>query len=325
MPSHSPLEALPLELLEKIFISSHNCELPFVSQSLLSLLSSPRLPRLMAHSMLSSNIAAVQSDLLTRRFLTLELFDALTPAITLPCTHISHVCSSGFARYHIMHRSPDAAAADPPHFVFASGTRLCPRLLCGKRPGMSTAEYLATFTPRIMLLERLIAGGADIVEIRTEPLYAAAMSAVQHSLDAKLPDLVELFVSRYTGPQCTPPVEILRDALMSPKHDFSTLGRLLWSVAKLGRTRDHAVFTDAPLRKWVAARVREDRRWRRVEKAREEGKGLLLLWKGEWLDSILYRGADYSPYAIYLWNRHSTTAGYAIESVSDESRLRGAE
>ncbi|KAI9677294.1 MAG: hypothetical protein M1829_002636 [Trizodia sp. TS-e1964] len=326
MPALSSLEGLPLELLEKIFIESQNCDLPLTSRTLLQLLSSRHLIRLMARTMLSSNNAAAQSYLLTRRFLTPALFGSITREITPPCmppcTASSKFCSNGFRLDTIPPSAPTA-----PHFTFGSGIRLCPRLLCGRLAHQSAEEYRSSASARLAMLYLVIGGGANIFVLCSAPMHAAALGALQDALDHGLQDVVEIFMNRIGWPLCKPPLEMRRAALMSPALDFRTLGYFL--VGVVGPGREHEISGDKLLRTWVMARVREDRRWRRVEKARGESEGegergaelLLLLWKGEWLESMLYRGANYQTYISYLRSRNFEVVDNAVESVSDELRL----
>ncbi|KAI9662068.1 MAG: hypothetical protein M1829_006207 [Trizodia sp. TS-e1964] len=66
------LESLPLELLERVFLESHNCKLPLTSKNLLNALSGPRLPCRMIRTILHSKDASSQSDLIRHRLFDLE-------------------------------------------------------------------------------------------------------------------------------------------------------------------------------------------------------------------------------------------------------------
>ncbi|KAI9677284.1 MAG: hypothetical protein M1829_002626 [Trizodia sp. TS-e1964] len=323
MSSQAPLEGLPLELLEKIFIESKNCDLPLCSRSLLHLLSSPHLPRLMAHNILSSNNAPAQTQLLARRLFTPALFDSLSREITPPCTD-SYYCTNGFLIYLFPPASPtDPAppAPAPPHFVLAPDVRLCPRLLCGKQAHQSTDQYRASASTRLDLLARLNAGGAyDCERFNNMRAFAqgeqlqARLRALQDALDARLPDVVEYFMSNLP---CKLPAEMLKAALMSPSHDFRTLGYLLSMMGW-----EHEVMRDKELRAWVAKRVRDERSMRRVMK-REGRTGALAqqaLWKGDWLEAILYRGERRKDYFGFMMSRRQPVSMNVLDE-SDQSRL----
>ncbi|KAI9677295.1 MAG: hypothetical protein M1829_002637 [Trizodia sp. TS-e1964] len=314
MASHSALEGLPLELLEKIFIGSENCDLPLCSRSLQHLLSAPRLIPLMARAILSSDNGAAQSKLLSRRLFTPALFDSITLEITPPCTDSPYLCSNNF-RFWAFPSPPS-----PPHFVFAKGARICPRLLCGKRADMSLAQYRASAGASLKLLVRLLAGGVEC-NLAAGPLHTAAIQALQDALDARLPNVVAAFTNERGFPRCNVPAGVLKAALMSPKHNFHTLGHLIRCVTftRFRLREEHAVVHDAELRAWVAKRVRDDR-WARRVGMREgrAGTALQMRWKGDWLEGILYRNEQNLNYLRFAVIRKQSVTLHLMDE-SDES------
>ncbi|KAI9674590.1 MAG: hypothetical protein M1829_003672 [Trizodia sp. TS-e1964] len=109
----SPLETMPLELLQKIFFESQNCDLPLVSRNLLSTLSFASTKRQMAINMMSTNDAAVQTLLFRRRFFDLALFDSVARELATACAPGTFGCSNGYGN------SLGADIGPIPHFRLA--------------------------------------------------------------------------------------------------------------------------------------------------------------------------------------------------------------
>ncbi|KAI9655267.1 MAG: hypothetical protein M1829_000680 [Trizodia sp. TS-e1964] len=198
MATSVTLETLPQEILEDTFISSTNPNLPLVSRYLLAQLSSAHLRKRLAVSMLLSNDAATQSDLLGRRFLDLALFDAATREITPPCRHnlMKEACPRGFdfpilpgTLLYQSSSEPSVARvekylalnSDVPHFMLAKGISISPRLLCHFQVCEGPPNLIEGRFWKIELVRRLLASSAnDFFEDYELPFLSAEAKAVAH-------------------------------------------------------------------------------------------------------------------------------------------------
>ncbi|KAK6356768.1 hypothetical protein TWF718_001110 [Orbilia javanica] len=87
----TPFERLPVELLQRIFLFSYNPELPFTNRFFLSILSSPYLIQTFASSAVLDDALSkqqykiVMSNILTRRFFTLQFLENLETTLWDKC------------------------------------------------------------------------------------------------------------------------------------------------------------------------------------------------------------------------------------------------
>ncbi|KAI9681002.1 MAG: hypothetical protein M1829_001082 [Trizodia sp. TS-e1964] len=113
----SHFELLPLETLEQVFILSYNCDLPLPSRHLKAQLPPDNLKFRLALSMLASDDPNIQNDLLSRRFVDLNLCvpasEYIIPRRPIADKTFRSICKLSSSSY----------------FSFAPGVRLCKRLL----------------------------------------------------------------------------------------------------------------------------------------------------------------------------------------------------
>ena len=134
------LTRLPLEILEPIFFQSGNPSLPLCSRFLLSSLPpTQRSKEIIAISMLASRDKGIQTNLLARRFMDLEFYEALIEYFALT--------------YEIACRSINQYSDEicPLHIVLVPGVELSPRLF----------QNLESNPWKRKLISYLIYGGAN--------------------------------------------------------------------------------------------------------------------------------------------------------------------
>ncbi|KAI9677286.1 MAG: hypothetical protein M1829_002628 [Trizodia sp. TS-e1964] len=139
MPCYSVLEALPLELLKKVFIYSYNSNLAFTSRYLFHSLSSPSLPCRMTVAILLSRSASAQTDLLRRRFFDLVVYDEACKIIE------AQILASDSSKAYFMQDFAPFSAFDPTPFSIMDIVK--PKLCA-----------MVKLEPDVMLCERLVAG-----------------------------------------------------------------------------------------------------------------------------------------------------------------------
>ncbi|KAI9682530.1 MAG: hypothetical protein M1829_000323 [Trizodia sp. TS-e1964] len=320
----SRLDRLPQEVLEEIFVASTNFDLPLVSRHLRAQLSSPFLKKRVAVSMLLSNDAAIQSDLLGRRFFDLALFDAATREITPPCTHsLSDRCPHGFEYSWLVrvaefdegwsHFDSDntsnasvrqseyyALYPDVPHFKFAPDIMISPRLLCNFQTACTS---VASSPPgrfwKIEVARRMVAGkirffseGPPFLNIVSDEAMAAAQRGFYEAIRASNLDALMLLSCRLR-PHWQPFVRVDWQAFRYAVVDMDCADKAI--VRFLGFFRPYLHNNSSAVsevKEWVEQRQLRDCRLRLMGPGYQQD-GLegewADLWTGEWLHAIARR------------------------------------
>ncbi|KAI9682659.1 MAG: hypothetical protein M1829_006646 [Trizodia sp. TS-e1964] len=155
----SAIERLPIELLEDILIKSANCDLAILSTKLVSALSRPALKRQVAFSMLISDDPAIQSDLLRRRFVDLELFSSLIIELRRPKT-------AALYNKHSNHPAAQSNYVLGREFKLRAGCELPTRLFFPLENDPMVPVGLRQITRKIAFIIRLLKEGVSLRETR---------------------------------------------------------------------------------------------------------------------------------------------------------------
>lgn len=260
--SLSHLESLPLNILENIFVQSCNCDIPFLSSTLLAALPPSRhVIQKIGLSMLGSHDADVQSDLLKRRFLDLTLYDALVAKLKPP---------------------PDES-----HLQLADGVQVCERLLSnfvtvdGQQDACRTAKYW-----KIQLLRRLIGGGVDVheqvVDLQHPELEEVARQGLYEAVENGNLDAVQFFCgcsSVEDGIMIRPLLQPLYTAFVEQECGNKEIVIVLMDCIM---EHSHDWYEDDRIDQWIDGRKEADE-MRRNEAGDEEGTGV---WVGEWAEMV---------------------------------------
>ncbi|KAI9677305.1 MAG: hypothetical protein M1829_002648 [Trizodia sp. TS-e1964] len=323
MDTLSALEMLPLELLDRVFVGSANPELALLSHRLHAQLSQQQhLQPAMVKSMLASNDPTIQSNLLSRRFFTPELFDQAAKGLLAEADLIFTSQANGF--FHSLLFCITRHIEKPlvcPRFRFASGVRLCARVLCGTEteildPLLAQSKGLR----RIRILSRLIFGGVDLKQVHSTQtadatlLQSAAMRGLQQALDRPCATTVFLLTFGWDEDRvgtAVPSLDMIKSVVMGTTSSSDLAGYMLAAHIPAHfnphRLENHPIYIDKEFRKWIDNRIETDEKNREAQAlARKSGLPYfhsLYLWKGQWVDYCLGEPKRNYPYRSFVRKR----------------------
>ncbi|KAI9680364.1 MAG: hypothetical protein M1829_001250 [Trizodia sp. TS-e1964] len=319
----SMLEGLPIEILSEIFMLSLNPSLPLVSRRLLTTLSTTNNQHQLTLNMLSSPSRNVHSDLLSRRFLTFDLYNTLTWKMDKECdddTYLTHHCQYKIELLRYCVKDPDLLERAA-HFFHPAGTVPPRRLFHNLGPQPESKQFW-----KIKLLRRLCYAFVDFRDVFDDSaeLYSLARDGLLEALDTRNADAIEFLVetqSNYGDSFCEADTENLMYELSTMDCDHVDI--TYYIIKYLVSCSPSPWERPTGFKYWVRKRKERDLKaraewkqvWQSIEKIKdqeeeeeedEEEISIAIanhLWVGHWLEFFPEHKKTYAEYVRMFYRR----------------------